>query len=430
MNWEEWILSQVEKRQSQQLFRSLHAVDLGSVECRTSSISKTNSNFALNDYLGLSSHPLVKSAASHAALAFGNGPRSSPLVGGYSGEHKILEEMISKLKKTEDALLFSSGYAANTCLLSALSAGGGVEIFSDELNHASIVDGIRLGGSCNRRDGTLMVYRHNDVGHLKRLLEDSYKRKSSNWRRIVVTDSLFSMDGDYAKLPEIVNLKREFPFLLIIDEAHATLVCGENGGGAAEMFQVEHDVDIHLGTLSKAIGSQGGFIACSRSMKSFIVNAGRSLIYSTALTVPSVVSAQVAIRIGQEEHWRREHLNSLSTQLFDYCVEHHKNIISPDAFLPSPIVVYGVDDPGQAMVVSKQLLSSHGMVVPGIRPPTVPSSRLRISLSALHTSTQVKELMEALSSVDICRGLNDDATSSCGPETAPICSRPVSKSRL
>eukprot|EP00890_Picochlorum_soloecismus_P005959 jgi/Picsp_1/6364/NSC_03713-R1_8-amino-7-oxononanoate synthase len=429
MNWEEWIQCQVEKRQSQQLFRSLHAVDLGSLDYQNNSISTINLNFALNDYLGLSSHPLVRRAASQAALAFGNGPRSSPLVGGYSREHRYLEEMIRKLKKTEEALLFSSGYAANTCLLSALSAGGGVEIFSDELNHASIVDGIRLGGSCNRRDKTLLVYRHNDIGHLRRLLEDSYKRKSSNCRRIVVTDSLFSMDGDYAKLPEIVNLKREFPFLLIIDEAHATLVCGENGGGAAEMLQVEHDVDIHLGTLSKAIGSQGGFIACSRSMKSFIVNVGRSLIYSTALTVPSVVSAQVAIKIGQEESWRREHLNALSRQIFNYCVEHDKNLISPDAFLPSPIVVYGVDDPWQAVAVSKRLLSNHGMVVPGIRPPTVPSSRLRISLSALHTSTQVIGLMEALSSVDICRGLSDDGTLHIS-ETANICTRSVSKSRL
>lgn len=429
MNWEEWIESQVEKRQSQQLFRSLHAVDLGSLDSDSNSKSTINLNFALNDYLGLSSHPLVRRAASQAALAFGNGPRSSPLVGGYSREHRDLEQMISRLKKTEDALLFSSGYAANTCLLSALSAGGGVEIFSDELNHASIVDGIRLGGSCNRRDKTLLVYRHNDIGHLRQLLEDSYKRKNSNCRRIVVTDSLFSMDGDYAKLREIVNLKREFDFLLVIDEAHATLVCGENGGGAAEMFQVEHDVDVHLGTLSKAIGSQGGFIACSRSMKSFIVNVGRSLIYSTALTVPSVVSAQVAIKIGQEEHWRREHLNALSMQLFNYCVESGANLINSDDFLPSPIVVYGVDDPGQVMAVSKWLLSKHGMMVPGIRPPTVPSSRLRISLSALHTSSQVTELMEALSSVDMSRGLNDDGAVAASSSDY-ISARCTLKSRL
>jgi len=199
------------------------------------------------------------------------------------------------------------------------------------------------------------------------------------------------MDGDFAKLDGLVRLKKKYGCLLAIDEAHATLVCGKGGAGAASMYGVEDDVDVHVGTLSKAIGSQGGFIACSRAMKQYLVNKGRGLVYSTSLPLPSVASAQAGILVGCREEWRREHLHAVVKRF-------KKAWNMPLHITPtSPIVPLIVGTEEKTMSVSGQLLESYRFHVPGIRPPTVPTgtSRLRISFSASHTTEMVDSLIDA-----------------------------------
>eukprot|EP00879_Flechtneria_rotunda_P023441 GHRR01024794.1.p1 GENE.GHRR01024794.1~~GHRR01024794.1.p1 ORF type:complete len:455 (+),score=151.56 GHRR01024794.1:262-1626(+) len=269
--------------------------------------------FSVNDYLGLSTHPALKAAAANAAWQVGCGPRSSALVSGFTTEHRQLELELARLKGTEDALLFPTGFSANVAVVSVLASAADnssavgyasgdtattikqpkVVIFSDELNHASLIDGARLalrGGS----DVALCVYRHNDLAHLEQLLHQA----PATARKLVITDSLFSMDGDFADLQGLVALKRCWGFLLVVDEAHATLVCGTHGGGAAEMMGV-HELDAYVGTLSKAAGALGGFVACSKDMRQLLLNRGRGVVYSTALPVPVVAAARAALRVSQ-----------------------------------------------------------------------------------------------------------------------------------
>ncbi|KAL4451868.1 hypothetical protein ABPG75_007530 [Micractinium tetrahymenae] len=256
-----------------------------------------------------------------------------------------------------------------------------VVVLSDELNHASIVDGARLG----RRDGArLLVYRHNDLRHLEELLQSQVPAGA---RAVVLTDSLFSMDGDFADLPGLAALRRKHGFLLVVDEAHATLVCGGRGGGAAEMFGVASEVDLHVGTLSKAFGCLGGFVACSRRWKQLLQNRGRAQVFSTALPVPVVAAAHAALRVAAEEPWRRERVWQLARRL-------GRELGVP---VSSPIVPL-IIGPEQAAVDASMALLQRGLHVPAIRPPTVPrgTSRLRVSLSAAHGDGDLQELLAAL----------------------------------
>ncbi|KAF6149877.1 hypothetical protein GIB67_008598 [Kingdonia uniflora] len=224
--------------------------------------------FSGNDYLGLSSHPSVCRAAAQAAQEHGMGPRGSALICGYTDYHRLLESCLADLKKKEDCLLCPTGFAANMAVMvtlgsvSSLLAAGKkplkdekVAIFSDALNHASIIDGIRLAE--RQQEVEIFVYKHCDTVHLNSLLSSCTVMK-----KVVVTDSLFSMDGDFAPLPELAELRKKHGFLLVIDDAHGTLVCGMNGGGVAEQYNRESDIDICVGTLSKAAGCHGGFVAC------------------------------------------------------------------------------------------------------------------------------------------------------------------------
>ena len=387
-----WVRASLEDLNARHVRRHLNIAQLPSPSSPSCSSNNNDNNiltlFNSNDYLGLSSHPAVRRAAAEAAMQYGNGPRSSALVAGYTQYHRDLETQISNLKETEEAVLFSSGFAANVAVLSSLIGEGGADVFSDELNHASIIDGIRLGRSTSTKNRSgLYVYRHNDMAHLDQLLS-----KSTCQKKIVVTDSLFSMDGDFARLPDIVRLKKKHGFLLVIDEAHATLVCGEHGGGAAELFGVQEHVDLHVGTLSKAVGSQGGFVACSALMKDFLVNKGRTLVFSTSLPIPSVVSAQVGMLIGERESWRRRHLEELSNRL--------------RRGRASPIIPIVIGPEQKTLDIADVMLKEHGFVIPAIRPPTVPAgtSRLRISLSATHTTSTVDALVAALSSLELGLG--------------------------
>lgn len=337
--------------------------------------------FSTNDYLGLSSHPAVQAAYGSSGAAHGSGTRSSAIVSGYSAAHRELEVALATLKGAEDCLLFPTGFAANLAAVSACMAGGDCVVLSDELNHASIIDGARLG---SRAGAEAKVYRHNDMGHLEELLRSA---SGSGKRAMVVTDGLFSMDGDFADLRALATLKRRYGFLLAVDDAHATLVCGERGAGTAAMLGVEESVDLHVGTLSKAVGCLGGFVATTRGMKAWLSNRGRGFVYSTALPVPVAAAAQAALRVGMEEEWRREHVWSLVRRVGE----------GLGCTASSPIVPVVVGAEQDALAISGQLLRA-GFHVPAIRPPTVPrgTSRLRISLSAAHTTEEVDSMMRVL----------------------------------
>ena len=346
--------------------------------------------FSTNDYLGLSGHASVRAAVAAEAALHGCGPRSASIVAGHTAAHRELETALAALKGAEDCLLFPTGYAANVGAVTALMAGGGgCVVFSDELNHASIIDGARLGA---RAGAETRVYRHSDLGHLDRLLGESAQEGK---RALVVTDSLFSMDGDFADLRGLAALKRKHGFLLAVDEAHATLVCGETGAGAAEMMGVADSVDVHVGTLSKAFGAQGGFVAASRGVVSWLANRGRPYVFSTALPTTTVAAAQAALRTAGDRPELRERLWGL--------VRRAGGALGCAA--ESPIIPVVVGDEAEALRLSASLLG-RGIHVPAIRPPTVPAgtSRLRISLSAAHSAEDVDALARELGALRAAGG--------------------------
>ncbi|KAE8769182.1 8-amino-7-oxononanoate synthase [Hordeum vulgare] len=346
--------------------------------------------FSGNDYMCLSSHPAVREAAVKVLISFasrtvaaaqeyGMGPRGSSLICGYTTYHKLVEESLAKLQRKEDCLLCPTGFSANTALMSALGsissllAAGRkptqderIAIFSDALNHASTIDGIRLVE--RQHQAAAFVYKHSDMSHLNFLL-------------------LFSMDGDFALLPQLVELRKKHGFLLVVDDAHGTLVCGENGGGIPELFGCEDDIDICVGSLSKGAGCQGGFIACSTRWKRLILSRGRSFIFSTALPLPVVASVHAAVHVAKKERWRRSVI-----------WEHVRYFASLTKLnVTSPIIVIIVGSEEAAVKAHRHLLRS-GFLVQPIRPPVVPpnSSRLRITLSCAHTSDDIRRLVDAL----------------------------------
>ncbi|TKY49830.1 8-amino-7-oxononanoate synthase [Spatholobus suberectus] len=350
--------------------------------------------FSGNDYLGLSSHPTIGKAVAKAAQEHGMGPRGSALICGYTNYHRLLESSLADLKKKEDCLLCPTGFAANMALMTAIGSVGSllagnsipseeekIAVFSDALNHASIIDGIRLAE--RQKSVKVYVYRHCDMSHLNMLLSNCRMRK-----KVVVTDSLFSMDGDYAPMVELADLRKKHGFLLVIDDAHGTFVCGKNGGGVAEEFNCEKDVDICIGTLSKAAGCHGGFIACSKRWKLLIQSRGRSFIFSTAAPVPVAAAAHAAVKVAKLETWRRE---AIWNRVKDF---HLLTGIPVTSHIISLIV--GSED--KALQASRHLLQS-GFHVTAIRPPTVPpnSCRLRVALSAVHTREDLENLAAALS---------------------------------
>ncbi|XP_031503251.2 8-amino-7-oxononanoate synthase isoform X1 [Nymphaea colorata] len=360
---------------------------------KSSSTFKKLLLFSSNDYLGLSSHPTVRKAAAKAAQEYGMGPRGSALICGYTCHHRLLESSLAALKKKEESLLCPTGFAANMvvmatvgCISSLLSNSGKpldnekVAIFSDSLNHASIIDGIRHAERL--QEVKTFVYRHSDMTHLNSLLSSCKLEK-----KVVVTDSLFSMDGDFAPIVELVELRRKHGFLLVIDDAHGTLVCGENGGGVAEMYGCEKYVDICVGTLSKAVGCSGGFIACSKKWKLLIQSRGRPFIFSTALPVPVVAAAHAAIAVAKKEKWRRNLVWRRVRDFFSFS----------QIEIWSPIISLVIGGEEMALLASRHLLKA-GFHVTAIRPPTVApnSCRLRITLSAAHTTADVKNLVNSL----------------------------------
>jgi 8-amino-7-oxononanoate synthase len=324
-------------------------------------------SFASNDYLGLAAHPTVRAAAISAIERFGTGAMASRLVVGTRSLHRELEQAIAEWKRTETALVFSSGYAANIGVITTLAAAD-VTLFSDELNHASIIDGCRLSKA------RTIVYRHLDLDHLQQLLRQSAGRK------IVVSESVFSMDGDCAPLQALAELCIEHGALLVLDEAHAVL------GPTLECIN-ELQV-LHVGTLSKTLGALGGFVSGSSRLIELLINRARTFIFTTGLSPADTAAALAALRICESDEGDR--LRARLRLLIDMLQPNHSSAILP--------IILGEDS---AALDAAAQLRERGIYVPAIRPPTVPkgTARLRVAVSAAHTETSVQLLRNALDEI-------------------------------
>ncbi len=341
---------------------------------------RTLHNFASNDYLGLAAHPQVVAAALEATREFGAGAGASRLVTGTQTPHHDLEEKLASFKSTAAALGFANGYAASTGALQALATKDDV-VLLDKLSHACLVDGARLSGA------TLRPFHHNDAEHLEHHLQWA-REKHPHGRIFIVTESVFSMDGDVAPLREIVELKDKYGAVLMLDEAHATGVLGRGGRGLADQLGLSNRIELQMGTLGKALGSSGGYIAGSRALIDFLVNRARSFIFSTAAPASTAAAASAALDLcaGPEGDQRRAKLRELAA-LFDP---------APRAAIHP--VILGEE---QTTLAASEQLAQLGFHVPAIRPPTVPqgTSRLRVSLSAAHDTETVRTLAGALRAV-------------------------------
>ena len=295
--------SGLDDRDRRAIRRRLRPLD-GGIGPRVTIDGRSVIQLCSNDYLGLAAHPAVARAAADAALEHGAGAGSARLIVGTSGEHAALERDVARLKQTEAAVVFSSGYHANAGVLPAL-AGPEDAIFSDELNHASLIDGCRLSRAAVR------VYRHGDAGHLERLLREADGFR----RRLIVTETVFGMDGDLAPLADVVAIARRHDAWTVVDEAHATGVFGRNGGGLVSQLGLTDAVDVQIGTLSKALGSLGGYVAGSAALVDWVINAARTFIYTTALLPAAVAAARAAIALLAAEPGRRDRVWSHATWL-------------------------------------------------------------------------------------------------------------------
>jgi 8-amino-7-oxononanoate synthase len=342
-------------------------------------------NFGSNDYLALAADPRLAAAAIATLQAEGVGSGASPLITGRSETHRRLEHRLAEFEGTEAALVFPSGFTANLAAVTAL-AGPGDVVFSDSKNHASLWDGCRL----SRAD--VRAYPHADWQQLDAVLA----RASGYRRRLIVTDSLFSMDGDLAPLVELADVARRHEAMLLIDEAHATGVLGANGRGAAEHLGVEEAVTSRVGTFSKALGCAGGFVSGSQLLIEWLINRARSYIYSTAAPAAISAAALAALDIViAEPHRRRE--------LLQRAAAFRERLAALGWSLGrsvSQIIPIVVGEPQRAMELS-QRLRQHGLLVPAIRPPTVPEGEacLRVSLTWGHTDEQIAALVEKLGAV-------------------------------
>ncbi len=338
-----------------------------------------------NNYLGLSTHPQVIAAAVEATQTFGTGASGSRLISGNSELYTTLETNLAKVKNTEAALVFSSGYTANTGTIPIL-AGEGDLILSDALNHASIIDGCRLSRA------TKKVYRHCDVAHLKDLLSESTAFR----RRLIVTDSVFSMDGDIAPLPDIYDLAVQYDTMLLVDDAHGFGVLGRDGSGTVAHFGLENKDIIQMGTLSKAIGALGGYIAGSRTLIELLINKARGFIFTTGLPPATLAAANAALNVMRSSPELRQrlflHAKHLKTELIDlgYTLLPSKTQILP--------VLLG--NPQHATSIAEALLAE-SVFAPAIRPPAVPpdTSRLRLTVMATHTETEIRQAIDAFATV-------------------------------
>lgn len=342
--------------------------------------------FCSNDYLGLANHPKLIDAMTIAAKNFGVGSGASHLVSGHSVLHHRLEERLAEITGRDRALLFSTGYMANLGAVAAL-IGRGDHVIEDRLNHASLLDAGLLSGARFQR------FQHNDLDDLQRRL----RKLPEEGNRLIVVDSVFSMDGDVAPLVELAAIAQQHNAWLMADDAHGFGVLGEHGGGSAEHFGLDqHQLPVLMGTLGKAIGSYGAFIAGSETLIESLIQFARPYIYTTAIP-PAIAAATLAsLEVLQEESWRRSHLQGLIQRFRTGAAE----LGLPLMTSPTAIQPLLVGDDAQAMAISAAL-EVQGILISAIRPPTVPdgTARLRITLSAAHSDANVDQLLSTLAAV-------------------------------
>ncbi|HWY29902.1 MAG TPA: 8-amino-7-oxononanoate synthase [Candidatus Acidoferrum sp.] len=377
-------------RREKNLFRELRRVDSASGS-RIQMGGQSFLNFSSNDYLGLTSHPALKSAAAHAAETYGSGVGASRLICGSLAPFHELEEMLAAFKGTDAALSFSTGYAAAIGTISALMSSDDV-IILDKLVHACIVDAARLSGA------KLRIFDHNNLDDLADKLKWATGRTRTgkqNPHTLIVTESVFSMDGDRAPLREIVALKEQYGVWLMVDEAHATGILGRNGRGLADELGVASQIDISMGTLGKAFGASGGYICGSRDLIDFLVNHARSFIFSTAPVPAAAAAATAGIRIVQSSQG-----DTLRLNLFNRVQELTSGLNLPPTANGSAIIPFMIGAEKAAVAAAAQLREHH-LFIPPIRYPTVArgAARLRITLSAAHSHADVALLIRALASL-------------------------------
>jgi len=341
-----------------------------------------------NDYLGLASHPRVRTAAAEAAMRWGAGAGSARLISGNMPPHCELERRLAAFKGYESALLFGSGYLANTGTIAAL-AGRGEVVFSDELNHASIIDGCRLSRA------ETFVYRHADVEHLAWGLREAGGRAA-----LIVTDGLFSMDGDLAPLVDLTDLARRHGCRLLVDEAHATGVLGPDGRGSVAAAGLSGEVDVVVGTLGKALGSYGAYVCASPELTEYLLNAARSFVFSTAPPPPAAAAARAALDMLEAHPERVERVAANAATLRRALAAEGLPVGSSG----TQIVPLAIGDAKLTMSFCERLLEG-GVFAQGIRPPTVPegTSRLRFSVTATHRRAELENAAKLIGAT--ARGL-------------------------
>ncbi len=339
-------------------------------------------NFSSNDYLGLADDARIKKAALEAIEKYGLGAGASRLICGNMSPHEGLEADLARFKNTESALVYSSGYIANTGIISALMDRHSV-VISDRLNHASIIDGVILSRA------QLVRYPHADIGALQEIL----KNYSATKRKLIVTDTVFSMDGDRAPLKDIVDLAGRYEAMIMVDEAHAFGVLGVHGSGLVEELGLEGKVDVQMGTLSKAAGCFGAYVCGTRILREYLINKSRSFIYTTAMPPALAQAARIALQIIRQESQRRRKLQENS----DYLRAKLQAMGFDWMNSSTPIIPILVKDSRQAVAMSKRLLE-RDIFVQAIRPPTVPmgTARLRLTVTATHTQDDLDRLLNAL----------------------------------
>jgi 8-amino-7-oxononanoate synthase len=364
---------------------------LRSVGRRTGAIVDTDFgpvvDFSSNDYLGLASDPRLVQAAANAANDHGLGAGGSRLISGNNPEHEALDADVAAFFDAERALTFSSGYAANVGIVPAL-VGRDDAIFADALNHASLIDGCRLSRA------TVHVYPHADADALESLL---VRHRTLSRRALIITDGVFSMDGDRAPLPELIDLARRFDAWTYVDDAHAVGAIGDRGRGTASEVGLHGEVDVSVGTFGKSFGAAGAFVYGSSTLCRFLLNRARSFVFSTAVPPMQAAACRAGLQIAIDEPWRRERLRANSAALRAHIASLGIGVLGERDAHILPILIGAAD----RVVAVGRALSDAGFLVGAVRPPTVAdgSSRLRVTISASHTPTHLAEFATALERV-------------------------------